>query len=289
MTTAHPGWYDDGHGVMRWWDGERWTEHVAEPEVTAPRGIDNGFGPVGGEAGYAPRVAPAKSKLWVAWTALGIVVLGVVIGGAVFVAQWSEASAQSEKSGTADDSDKLAAVAGVEQYDSAWQNADRDSYLEATTDDFRTQMGLTDCSAFETRAEEYRAGVEDYDVAVVDVVKEGGVIRVTTTETYTSLVGDDGTSLDEPVPDSIEWEYILIPDGREWVVDDALDSEADTVTEPSPSPPAVGKMRWPWSPIRRGVPARGLRPLLRTHNLGVQGTSRADGVRHVHRVRARAG
>ena len=29
MTTVPPGWYDDGHGGMRWWDGTQWTEHVA--------------------------------------------------------------------------------------------------------------------------------------------------------------------------------------------------------------------------------------------------------------------
>jgi hypothetical protein len=33
MTTTPPGWYDDGHGGMRWWDGANWTEHVAIPEV----------------------------------------------------------------------------------------------------------------------------------------------------------------------------------------------------------------------------------------------------------------
>ena len=32
MTTTPPGWYDDGHGAMRWWDGARWTEHVAAPD-----------------------------------------------------------------------------------------------------------------------------------------------------------------------------------------------------------------------------------------------------------------
>lgn len=30
-----PGWYDDGHGSWRWWDGERWTEHTA-PKGQAP-------------------------------------------------------------------------------------------------------------------------------------------------------------------------------------------------------------------------------------------------------------
>ena len=28
MTMA-PGWYDDGRGEMRWWDGSQWTEHVS--------------------------------------------------------------------------------------------------------------------------------------------------------------------------------------------------------------------------------------------------------------------
>ena len=34
MTTP-AGWYDDGSGRQRWWDGEQWTEHFA-PEATAP-------------------------------------------------------------------------------------------------------------------------------------------------------------------------------------------------------------------------------------------------------------
>src|SRR5688572_16123985 len=25
------GWYPDIHGTIRWWDGQRWTEHVREP------------------------------------------------------------------------------------------------------------------------------------------------------------------------------------------------------------------------------------------------------------------
>lgn len=32
MTTP-AGWYDDGSGSQRWWDGQQWTEHV----VTAPQ------------------------------------------------------------------------------------------------------------------------------------------------------------------------------------------------------------------------------------------------------------
>ncbi len=33
MTTP-AGWYDDGSGRLRWWDGQQWTEHFA-PETTA--------------------------------------------------------------------------------------------------------------------------------------------------------------------------------------------------------------------------------------------------------------
>ncbi len=31
MTTPPPGWYDDGRGTVRWWDGANWTDHVAAP------------------------------------------------------------------------------------------------------------------------------------------------------------------------------------------------------------------------------------------------------------------
>jgi hypothetical protein len=29
------GWYPDIHGTVRWWDGERWTEHVRDPASTS--------------------------------------------------------------------------------------------------------------------------------------------------------------------------------------------------------------------------------------------------------------
>lgn len=32
MTNASAGWYDDGSGRKRWWDGEKWTEHFADQQ-----------------------------------------------------------------------------------------------------------------------------------------------------------------------------------------------------------------------------------------------------------------
>ncbi|KRA23320.1 hypothetical protein ASD65_01965 [Microbacterium sp. Root61] len=30
MGNAEAGWYDDGRGLQRWWDGAKWTEHYAD-------------------------------------------------------------------------------------------------------------------------------------------------------------------------------------------------------------------------------------------------------------------
>ena len=36
MTTTSPGWYDDGHGSTRWWDGANWTERVLTQDANEP-------------------------------------------------------------------------------------------------------------------------------------------------------------------------------------------------------------------------------------------------------------
>lgn len=51
-TSAQPGWYDDGTGAQRWWDGVRWTDDYADfttSRVELRRGpdtigIDDQFG-----------------------------------------------------------------------------------------------------------------------------------------------------------------------------------------------------------------------------------------------------
>jgi hypothetical protein len=30
VADAEPGWYDDGHGKHRWWDGARWTDEYID-------------------------------------------------------------------------------------------------------------------------------------------------------------------------------------------------------------------------------------------------------------------
>ncbi len=36
MTNPVSGWYDDGTGRQRWWDGNQWTEHYAPQAQPAP-------------------------------------------------------------------------------------------------------------------------------------------------------------------------------------------------------------------------------------------------------------
>ncbi|PYI69422.1 hypothetical protein CVV68_03240 [Arthrobacter livingstonensis] len=77
MTTdTQAGWYDDGFGAMRWWDGKHWTEQVQPPAPPAG-GLAGAINMTGAEAvaGGHLRPAPAamsyvviqvilKEKLW---------------------------------------------------------------------------------------------------------------------------------------------------------------------------------------------------------------------------------
>ncbi|GAB3401312.1 hypothetical protein GCM10027515_09840 [Schumannella luteola] len=40
MTNAAAGWYDDGTGAQRWWDGQQWTEtRQPAPPVDSPAAL----------------------------------------------------------------------------------------------------------------------------------------------------------------------------------------------------------------------------------------------------------
>jgi hypothetical protein len=38
VSNAQAGWYDDGAGKRRWWDGQTWTDHV-QPQADTGGGL----------------------------------------------------------------------------------------------------------------------------------------------------------------------------------------------------------------------------------------------------------
>jgi hypothetical protein len=301
MTTTPPGWYDDGHGALRWWDGAQWTEHVAQPDapeasgthedagtqtdtagdtqVLPPEaagpldpaaamatgmpspaetpaygpytGADGGADPgaqlfTGAYPGYpaAPSGAfvaatePKKSKLWILWVVLGVVLLGIVIAAAVVIpllffgltagqsqsggSSQAPAPIEIEEGAEAAGADEEAAIAAVELYDEAWQTVDCDKFFTATTEAFREGvLDLTDCESFETDASLFATTVQDYAVTVTALESDGDSIRVSTSETYASMYDENGQQTESLEEYEDRLEYVLVPADGGWAIDDA--------------------------------------------------------------------
>lgn len=85
-SQTPPGWYPDGSGVTRYWDGGAWTEHVAPP-------------PAPGAPGAPQAAALAGNRVPALWWALGAAAL-MVVGG---LGPWATALGVVDVSGTKGD------------------------------------------------------------------------------------------------------------------------------------------------------------------------------------------
>lgn len=291
MSTTPPGWYDDGHGALRWWDGTQWTEHVQTPDPlpaapagplaetapaippaptlesaradagpaapaqtpaytapdtgftapehaaphpaagavpavpSAPPGYPGGFpGGPSPAGGFIAATEPKKSKLWILWVVLGVVLLGIVILAAVLIPILIGVFgtvANSGSSGSASDADEASAVAAVELYDEAWRTEDCDMFIESTTEDFREEIGHTDCASFEDAAQGFNESVDGYEIAVQSVETGDEAITVETVESFTTMFDEDDNPSDVPVPYEEFWTYTVVPSDGGWAIDDA--------------------------------------------------------------------
>ena len=77
-----------------------------------------------------------------------------------------------------------AAVATIELYDEAWDEADCDKYMQSTTEAFREEIELPDCASFEEQAAYFADTTDDYVLEVTDVQQDESQVVVSTTETY---------------------------------------------------------------------------------------------------------
>lgn len=264
MATNPPGWYDDGRGALRWWDGAQWTEHVqtpdAEPSVIADEGLvpltptavpgELAPGEVSPEGGYPPSAPPGypggfpggaapsgafisatepkKSKLWILWVVLGVVLLGVVVLAAVLIpiVIGMFGSVAGGGSDGAQTDDQAAAVAAVKLYDEAWATGDCDKFEAVTTEAFREASQIPDCPSFTAASQGFVDSVDDYQLTVTSVANDSDEqIRVITSETYTSTIDDEGNQTDEATPYEDKFVYILIPVGDGWAIDDGGTAE----------------------------------------------------------------
>ena len=71
MADTQAGWYDDGSGTMRWWDGQNWTDTVQPPAPQEPG--------IGGMINRAQADAVAGAQPRPAPTGMSYVVLQVVL------------------------------------------------------------------------------------------------------------------------------------------------------------------------------------------------------------------
>jgi Protein of unknown function (DUF2510) len=106
-TTPAPGWYDDGQGAQRWFDGQAWTDAVAPtggiqvgitaagapPSATVQPAARAGWG-MGEE--LAPAVTPVSNRKWVPWAAAAgvavLVAVAVAIGAGAMSAHAHQAT-----------------------------------------------------------------------------------------------------------------------------------------------------------------------------------------------------
>ncbi|MGC0369540.1 DUF2510 domain-containing protein [Microbacterium sp. SLBN-111] len=60
MADAQAGWYDDGSGRMRWWDGQQWTDQYQAPAPPQP-GIEGFIARAQADAVAGAQPRPAQN------------------------------------------------------------------------------------------------------------------------------------------------------------------------------------------------------------------------------------
>lgn len=234
MSSTPPGWYDDGHGAQRWWDGTQWTAHTqavpntpvpASPQVPSdPYAMTDAASQAGAPYAAGSVAAPPprkRSNLWIVWVVIGVVVLGLVITAIVLIPMLLTNALGGAGGAQGSTDDEKSAVRAVQLYDAAWSEADCDKFFAATTESFRTQIELPECAAFESQAQAFADSTDDYALNVTGITRDGGTITVATTETYLSLTDDDDKPLATPAPAEVHYEYYVVAEGDHWAIDDA--------------------------------------------------------------------
>jgi hypothetical protein len=158
MSETPAGWYDDGSGRQRWWDGRAWA---AEP--TPERGARVKWPWILGGALLAAVL-------------LGVVLLGVGSTVLVLNTAGSPASEALEAPGLLEPREVVLA------YYQAHEEKDCDLFVSVTTEQFREEIEIPDCEAF-LRNLEVSGMPGDGENSITAVREEDGAVTVYTEET----------------------------------------------------------------------------------------------------------
>lgn len=179
-----------------------------------PGGFPGGPAPSGG---FIAATEPKKSRLWILWVVLGVVLLGIVLVVAVVIPLVIGMFGSGSAGGAAS-ADERAAVDAVELYDDAWATADCEKFQQATTETFRQALQLTECDQFTASSQGFTDTVDDYALTVSSVETGEDQITVETRESFTTLTDEEGNPVEQPVAYEEFYSYVVVPSEGGWAI-----------------------------------------------------------------------
>ncbi|GAA4819180.1 DUF2510 domain-containing protein [Nocardioides caeni] len=253
--STPPGWYPDGQGGQRWWDGSQWTSHTQPaqpPQQPAPQpyGGGGGFagpgGPGGPGGGFGGGYGtPPKKKRTGLIIGIVVAVVVLLVGGGVALALLlgGDGDGGSKDKDAADGPRSPVEVA--EAYLNANFEGDYGTICELAEESERSEeledADADDCDEYQDNIqedvdernddyiEEYDESYDDilddidYSVTVEDAVEDGDSATVDWQETY-EYSGDNDTFLEEAFDGDTTYEsdgtMLLCRADDEWFVKD---------------------------------------------------------------------
>lgn len=191
MSNPIAGWYDDGSGQMRWWDGKAWTAHTA---VDTPVGSEHAAGAT------LTAEAPARRRVWPWFLGGGILLFLLLAAGGVLLML----SLTGVLGGQGSPGDV------VKQFDKAWQTSDCGLVQSVTTTAYQKNLGFDDCATFSAATKSLADSTNDYIVTVGSVQITNNQATVQTVESYYDVVkGQKG---------STSYTYDLLNENGKWLI-----------------------------------------------------------------------